>query len=387
MRPVNPAIPLSDDEARTKKVVMSVVALILVSVVCIMGLVIFVRSNPDIDATRGGLKSPCNSSKIIYTACARTLYPELCISTLVTYPGVHQLVEPKDVVPLTVKATMERARQSMALNIVWQEETERAAYEDCVELLHDTIYHLNASLVNMQAMSRKNPLSILSDVNTWLSAALTNQDTCLEGFQHLIIAAGGNVKSNITNEIKQESKKLSELISNSLAMFRTLFGNASLENSQQRNRMNRRILEKTGQVNNPGLDQEFYEDYGLIDQDGMKDFPLWLSPIDRLLLRLSPADLKADAIVAKDGSGDYLSIADAVNDAPSNLRGKKYIIYVKAGLYSETVRVSKRKINIMLVGEGKGKTVVVSNRNVKDGFTTFSSATFGTFPNLSVFIF
>jgi hypothetical protein len=41
----------------------------------------------------------------------------------------------------------------------------------------------------------------------------------------------------------------------------------------------------------------------------------------------------------------------------------------------------------MLVGEGKGKTVVVSNRNVKDGFTTFSSATFGTFPNLSVFIF
>ena len=351
--------------------------------VFIMGLVIFVSSNHDIDATGGSLKSPCNSSELIYTACSKSLYPELCISTLVTYPGVDQLVETKDVVPLTVKATMDRAWQSMALNIVLPDETERAAYEDCVELLHDTIYHLNASLVNMQAMSRKNPLSILSDVNTWLSAALTNQDTCLEGFQHLIIAAGGNAKSNITNE----SKKLSELISNSLAMFRTLFGNASLENSEQRNRVNRRILEKTGQVNNAGLDQEFYEDYGLIDQDGMKDFPLWLSAIDRLLLRLSPADLKADAVVARDGSGDYLSIADAVNDAPSNLRGKKYIIYVKAGLYSETVRVSKRKTNMMLVGEGKGKTVVVSNRNVKDGSTTFSSVTFGTFPNLSVFIF
>jgi pectinesterase inhibitor-like protein len=385
---MRPAIPLSEDEVRAKKVVMSVIALILVSVF-IIGLVIFFSANHDIDATGGSLKSPCNSSELIYTACSKSLYPELCISTLVTYPGVHQLVEPKDVVPLTVKATMDRARQSTALNIVWQEETERAAYEDCVELLHDTIYHLNASLVNMQAMSRKNPLSILSDVNTWLSAALTNQDTCLEGFQHLIIAAGGNAKSNITNEIKQESKKLSELISNSLAMFRTLFGNASLENSEQRNRVNRRILEKTGQVNNAGLDQEFYEDYGLIDQDGVKDFPLWLSAKDRLLLRLSPADLKADAdvVVAKDGSGDYLSIADAVNDAPSNLRGKKYIIYVKAGLYSETVRVSKRKTNMMLVGEGKGKTVVVSNRNVKDGSTTFSSATFGTFPNLSVFIF
>jgi pectinesterase len=366
---------LSDDEARKKKVVISIFALVLVSV-CVMGVVIFVRSSP----TGGSRKSPHNSSNLIETACAQTNYPELCISTLVTYPGVDQLVETKDVVPLTVKATMDRAWQSMALNIVLPDETERAAYEDCVELLHDTIYHLNASL---QAMSRKNPLSILSDVNTWLSAALTNQDTCLEGFQHLIIAAGGKVKSNITNE----SKKLSELISNSLAMFRTLFGNASLENSEQRNRVNRRILNKLGQVNNSALDQEFYEDYGLIDQDGMKDFPLWLSAIDRLLLRLSPADLKADAVVARDGSGDYLSIADAVNDAPSNLRKKKYIIYVKAGLYSETVRVSKRKTNIMLVGEGKGKTVVVSNRNVKDGSTTFSSATFGTFPNLSVFIF
>nr|ADE76804.1 unknown [Picea sitchensis] len=50
---------------------------------------------------------------------------------------------------------------------------------------------------------------------------------------------GGNVNSNITDEIQQASKKLSELIRNSLAMFQTLFGNASLENtglhSEQRN--------------------------------------------------------------------------------------------------------------------------------------------------------
>lgn len=74
------------------------------------------------------------------------------------------------------------------------------------------------------------------------------------------------------------------------------------------------------------------------------------------------ADLKADVVVAKDGSGNYLSIADAVDDVPSNLRNKKY---VKAGLYNETVRVSQSNTNIMLVGDGQGKTVVVSNRNLK----------------------
>lgn len=122
------------------------------------------------------------------------------------------------------------------------------------------------------------------------------------------------------------------------------------------------MLAKADQVNNAGLDKKFYEHYGFIDQDGMKEFPPWLSARDRLLLRLSPADLKADVVVAKDGSGNYLSIADAVDDVPSNLRNKKY---VKAGLYNETVRVSQSKTNIMLVGDGEGKTVVVSNRNLK----------------------
>jgi len=80
------------------------------------------------------------------------------------------------------------------------------------------------------------------------------------------------------------------------------------------------MLAKADQVNNAGLDKKFYEHYGFIDQDGMKEFPPWLSARDRLLLRLPPADLKADVVVAKDGSGSYLSIADAVDDVPSNLR-------------------------------------------------------------------
>jgi hypothetical protein len=70
---------------------------------------------------------------------------------------------------------------------VSEEERERVAYEDCGD-------QSLASLVNMQAMSNTsrnhtqtmNPLSIfffIADVNTCLSAALSNQDTCLEGFQ------------------------------------------------------------------------------------------------------------------------------------------------------------------------------------------------------------
>jgi hypothetical protein len=43
------------------------------------------------------------------------------------------------------------------------------------------------------------------------------------------------------------------------------------------------------------------------------------------------------------------------------------------------VDVPKKKTNLMLVGDGIGKTVVKASRNVVDGWTTFQSSTFGKF--------
>lgn len=357
----------------------------------------------------------------IHTACSKTFHPQLCVSTLVTYPGVDQLVEPKDFVQATIEATIGQVLQSYSLKVaapvpVWGDGDEGVAQQDCVELLHDTLYHLNATLLHMSDLSGKRPsLLFIADVKTWLSAALTNQDTCLEGFQDLI--GGGNATLQSTNDILKESRKFSQLISNSLSLFQTLFSNAGLENKalpgEQTNKSAaapqnpRRMLPKKNNAgfkkdegnnagleqefkkdegHNAGLDQEFYHHYGLLDRYDMKEFPMWLSATDRLLLQLSPAHLNPDAVVAQDGSGNYVTITDAVKEAPKHLRSRKYIIYVKAGLYLETVKISKRKTNIMFVGDGKGKTVVVSSKNVKEGSTTFSSATFGTIPNLSVCI-
>ena len=52
---------------------------------------------------------------------------------------------------------------------------------------------------------------------------------------------------------------------------------------------------------------------------------------------------------------------------------------MKAGTFLENVEVSRKKTNLMLVGDGIGKTVVKASRNVVDGWTTFQSATFGAF--------
>lgn len=59
----------------------------------------------------------------------------------------------------------------------------------------------------------------------------------------------------------------------------------------------------------------------------------------------------------------------------------RIVIHIKAGAYLENVEVIRKKINLMLVGDGIGKTVVKASRNVIDGWTTFQSGTVGAFQN------
>ena len=81
-------------------------------------------------------------------------------------------------------------------------------------------------------------------------------------------------------------------------------------------------------------------------------------------------------MVAKDGSGKFKTVAEAVASAPDN--GKtRYVIYVKKGTYKENVEIGKKKTNVMLVGDGKDATVITGNLNFIDGTTTFKTATVG----------
>nr|GEV81204.1 retrovirus-related Pol polyprotein from transposon TNT 1-94 [Tanacetum cinerariifolium] len=49
-----------------------------------------------------------------------------------------------------------------------------------------------------------------------------------------------------------------------------------------------------------------------------------------------------DVVVALDGSGNFTSIQEAVDSAGSRRRGKKYVIYVKAGIYQEYVEIQHK---------------------------------------------
>ncbi|CAI0448199.1 unnamed protein product [Linum tenue] len=164
------------------------------------------------------------------------------------------------------------------------------------------------------------------DLKTWLSAAMVNPDTCIEGFE------GTNtlLKSLVAGGISQITSSIQELL--------------------------------------PNIDG------GKTPSSGDGGFPAWVQHEDRKLLAAING-VTPDVVVAKDGSGNFTAIMDAVAAAPEYSM-KRFVIYVKGGVYNEYVEIKKKRWNIMMVGDGINRTIITGNRNFIDGWTTFRSATF-----------
>ncbi|CAI9108974.1 OLC1v1008696C1 [Oldenlandia corymbosa var. corymbosa] len=93
-----------------------------------------------------------------------------------------------------------------------------------------------------------------------------------------------------------------------------------------------------------------------------------------------PWGLEVNVTVCKDGGGcDFQTVQEAVNVAPDNRGvGRKFVIWIKSGVYEEIVRVPLQKKNVVFLGDGMGKTVMTGSLNVgMPGISTYYSATVG----------
>ena len=74
----------------------------------------------------------------------------------------------------------------------------------------------------------------------------------------------------------------------------------------------------------------------------------------------SPTLVRADAVVATDGSGQYTSIQEAISRAPMRT-GKgdpRWVILVKRGVYKERIYVQRERGNILVLGEDAQSTII-----------------------------
>lgn len=77
--------------------------------------------------------------------------------------------------------------------------------------------------------------------------------------------------------------------------------------------------------------------------------------------RVQPQPRLFDAIVAQDGSGDYTTVQEAVDNAPSG-RAIPWLIFVKNGRYNEHVDIPASKSSLHFIGQDRDKTVIYDNR-------------------------
>ncbi|KAK7251951.1 hypothetical protein RIF29_35580 [Crotalaria pallida] len=299
----------------------------------IMGNILLALLFSSVFSIASSRRTPSTSSNIDWW-CNLTPHPEPCKYYISHQINHHHEIKHKSefrvmLVQLALKQAliMQREAQDFEQDLVTMKH--KVVHNDCMKLYENTIFHLNRTIEGLRAKRSCSPV----DAQTWLSTALTNIQTCGTGATDLSVE---------DFKVSKLSNNITEMIRNSLA-----------------------------------INMDFLKQNADNHKAKTKDaFPSWFSRHDRKLLQ-SKSSLKAHLVVARDGSGHFRSIQDALNAAARRKFKTRFIIHVKKGVYAENIEVEKNNDNIMLIGDGMANTIITSRRSVQDGFTTYSSATAG----------
>ena len=85
---------------------------------------------------------------------------------------------------------------------------------------------------------------------------------------------------------------------------------------------------------------------------------LLLPEIVKVIPELERHIVNYDFVVAKDGSGDFFTVQEAIDAAPDYCKQDETTIYVKDGIYEEKVTIPANKQKIHLIGQSSEKTVI-----------------------------
>ncbi|XP_061981540.1 pectinesterase-like [Populus nigra] len=287
---------------------------------------------------------------ILKSSCSSTLYPELCYSAVATVPGAtSNLASQKDVIELSINLTTKAVQHNfftVEKLIATKKLTkrEKTALHDCLEIIDETLDELHEALVDLNEYPKNKSLKKhTDDLKTLLSSAITNQETCLDGFSH------DEADKKVRKALLKGQIHVEKMCSNVLAMIKNM---TDTDVANELKTTNRKLMQEK--------------------EGNESEWPEWMSVADRRLLQSS--SVTPDVVVAADGSGNYKTVSAAVAAAPKK-SSKRYIIRIKAGVYRENVDVPKDKTNIMFMGDGRKTTIITASRNVVDGSTTFNSAT------------
>ncbi|CAL5328723.1 unnamed protein product [Camellia sinensis] len=162
-------------------------------------------------AAKKPIPSSSSSQDLVRSSCVHASYPNICLRTLSSYSGAANT--PRDLAQAAVKVSLSRARKVSAYlttvrDGVGASKREQAAVRDCVEQVADSVNELGKTLSELQHLRVGTFRWQMSNAETWVSAALTNEDTCLDGFREI----DGKVKSDVNRKITNVARVISNAL-------------------------------------------------------------------------------------------------------------------------------------------------------------------------------
>lgn len=309
----------------------------------------------------------------ISVICRSTPYPSFCRSVL---PNDNSTANVYDYGRFSVRRSLSSARKFLSLiekYLRYSKDltiTAIRALEDCKFLAGLNMDFLNSSFKTVNGTSKMLTTLEAEDVQTMLSAILTNTQTCLDGLQ--ATASTWSVRNGLAAPLANDTR----LFSVSLALFTRGWvpKNRKLPSPPHHNAIHngnghgRLPLKMSNKQNRAVYEAAVSGRRNLLDQSADDN------DADQVLVH----DI---VIVSQDGTANYTTIKDAVAAAPNNTDGSNgyYLIYVTAGVYEEYVSIAKNKKYLMMIGDGINQTIITGNHSFVDGWTTFNSSTFGKY--------
>ncbi|KAL8486194.1 hypothetical protein ACS0TY_023044 [Phlomoides rotata] len=315
------------DSPNKKKIVVAGLASILL-VAAVVGVVVSTKS--------GGAQSISGSNKAVQAICSPTRYKETCEKSL----SQANTTDPKKLIQLAFDATAQNIgdvlNKSALLKEAEADPSMKDAYLVCQLVLESAVDDLKRSIEHVREFDASKTREYIEDLRTWLSAVVTDQTTCVDAFEGTTGDAGEKMKKMLATA-RQMSINALALISD----VQSIFGSLELGSS-------RKLLST--------------------------EVPTFAK---RRLQEATRSSLQPTIVVAKDGSGQFKTLGEAIASLPQK-SNDSVVIYVKEGLYEENVEFPKNVNNVMLYGDGPLKTRITGNKNFAiGGVKTFLTATVG----------
>lgn len=229
---------------------------------------------------------------IINETCTKTLYPSLCFNSLSSIPSSVRITSTKKILEISINGTIksvESSRSKISTTLTNQDlnSQEKNALNDCLEMLDQTLYELGQALNELQKVSELTGFihQIYGELKTLLSAAMTNENTCIEGISDVEESNPDNQKG-FKVFLQKLLNPISKMISNCLAMVKHM---ESIDHGQKM------MITKIPYSNG---------------------FPIWMTPNDRKLMQIVPK-ITSNVTVARTGRANYRTISEAVRMAPT----------------------------------------------------------------------